>query len=356
MRLKWNGSFEVYRIFARGVRLRGRLVHGRVSWGQIDKLLPPPSNKPFALPDFVLDIADSTISLATPFGPVGFALEGNGKLSGGFKGHAAVVSPRLVPGRCAATNLRANVAVAVVARQPQDRGAGDARPLHLSRPAASTSPRRASMPRRASTKRSPASTAAGGWRSAPWSPAPTASPTSPATSPTMARSTTFDGRVKLSAQKSRMATIYADRTRLDGGYQLGMRDGTFDMVGDYAADSAALDPSHARRRDPAARRRGQDPDRPGRHQHRQCDQPHRAQLQLGRAHQGRQLPRRRRGADHRRQHRRAERRPRAGLRRQRRDLLLAVGRAADRRQYRDGRRRTSAAAESAFASRAPERR
>jgi hypothetical protein len=75
-RVKWDGSFEVYRIVARGVRLRGRLVHGKVSWGQVDKLMPPPSNKPFALPDFVVDIADSSISLATPFGPLGFAVEG----------------------------------------------------------------------------------------------------------------------------------------------------------------------------------------------------------------------------------------------------------------------------------------
>src|SRR5919112_1745507 len=122
MRLKWNGSFEVYRVVARGVRLRGRLVHGRVSWGQIDKLLPPPTNKPFALPEFVLNVADSTISLATPFGPLGFALEGNGKLSGGFAGHAVVASPRLVPGRCAASNLHAAVAVAVVARRPRMEG------------------------------------------------------------------------------------------------------------------------------------------------------------------------------------------------------------------------------------------
>jgi hypothetical protein len=78
MRVKWNGSFELYRIVARGVRLRGRLVNGKVSWGQIDKLLPPPSNKPFALPDFVLDVADRSISLATPFGPVGVAIQGNG--------------------------------------------------------------------------------------------------------------------------------------------------------------------------------------------------------------------------------------------------------------------------------------
>ena len=59
MRLKWNGSFEVYRVFARGVRLRGRLVHRKVSWGQIDKLMPPPSNKPFQLPNFAVDVRDA---------------------------------------------------------------------------------------------------------------------------------------------------------------------------------------------------------------------------------------------------------------------------------------------------------
>src|SRR3954465_1434943 len=119
MRLKWDGSFEVYRVFARGVRLRGKLVRGKVSWGQIDKLLPPPSNKPFALPSFSLDVADSSIALATPFGPLGLALEGNGQLSGGFKGRAALASPRLVPGRCGVENLRLNAAVAVIARRPQ---------------------------------------------------------------------------------------------------------------------------------------------------------------------------------------------------------------------------------------------
>src|SRR3954465_10274645 len=102
MRLKWDGSFEVYRIVARGVRLRGRLVHGKVSWGQIDKLLPPPTNKPFQLPNFAIDVADSSISLATPFGPVGVALKGSGKLSGGFKGQLALASPQLTPGRCTA--------------------------------------------------------------------------------------------------------------------------------------------------------------------------------------------------------------------------------------------------------------
>ena len=44
-------------------------------------------------PTSSLDVADSSIALATPFGPVGVALEGNGKLSGGFKGHAARRQP-----------------------------------------------------------------------------------------------------------------------------------------------------------------------------------------------------------------------------------------------------------------------
>jgi hypothetical protein len=165
MRLKWDGSFKVYRVVARGVRLRGRLIHGKVSWGQIDKLMPPPSKKPFALPDFVLDVADSSISLATPFGPIGLALEGNGKLSGGFKGHAALASPRLVPGRCAALNLRANVALAVVARRPENRRARHHRPVHLPGEQIRCRRLRASMPMRASTKLSLTSTAVDGWRS-----------------------------------------------------------------------------------------------------------------------------------------------------------------------------------------------
>ena len=45
MRLKWDGSVEFYRIAARGVRLQGRVVGNKVSWGQIDRLLPPPTRQ-----------------------------------------------------------------------------------------------------------------------------------------------------------------------------------------------------------------------------------------------------------------------------------------------------------------------
>src|SRR6476659_1093345 len=241
-RLKWNGGFEVYRIVARGVRLRGRLVTGRVSWGQIDKLMPPPSNKPFALPDFVLDIDDSTISLATPFGPLGFALQGNGKLSGGFTGHAALISPRLAPGRCAATNLRANLAVAVVARRPHIDG-----PVALERFDCPASRFDIAAPRfdaKASFNESFTSIDGSGRMAINTLVAGANGLANFLGDITYKGSLgNVDGRVKLSAQKSRMGTIFADRTRLDGAYHLGIREGRFALDGDYAADSGALDPS-----------------------------------------------------------------------------------------------------------------
>jgi hypothetical protein len=241
-RVTWNGSFEVYRIVARGVRLRGKLVNGRVSWGQIDKLLPPPSGKPFALPDFVLNIADSTISLATPFGPVGVALQGNGKLSGGFKGHAAIVSPRLVPGRCAAADFRASMAVAVVARRPQVEG-----PVSLSQLSCPASRFEIASPRfdaRASFNESFTSIDGRGRMAINSLIAGANGLANFAGDITYKGSLgSVDGRVRLAAQNSRMATITADRTRLDGAYHLGIREGTFEMVGDYAASSAALAPS-----------------------------------------------------------------------------------------------------------------
>jgi hypothetical protein len=242
MRLKWNGDFEVYRIVARGVRLRGRLVHGKVSWGQIDKLLPPPSNKPFQLPNIVLDIADSGISLATPFGPVGIALQGTGNVSGGFKGVAAIASPRLVPGRCAAEHLHAHVALAVVARHPQIDG-----PVMLSRFSCPASRFDITAPRfDAKASFNEAFTRVDGRGRM-------AIATLIAGENGLANFNgemnykgsldDVDGDVRLAAQRSRLATIYANRTRLTGHYRLSMTQGTFGLAGDYAADNANLAPS-----------------------------------------------------------------------------------------------------------------
>jgi hypothetical protein len=103
-------------------------LEGRqVSWGQVDKLLPPPSGKPFRLPDIVLDIADSRIRLDTPYGRMGFAVLGRGNLTGGFNGRLALSGPRLDVGACTLESVHSNVAIAVVARRPHVAGPVTAR-------------------------------------------------------------------------------------------------------------------------------------------------------------------------------------------------------------------------------------
>ncbi|HEX6218764.1 MAG TPA: hypothetical protein VFZ35_05780, partial [Sphingomicrobium sp.] len=242
VRLKWNGSFEIYRIVARGVRLRGRLVDGKVSWGQIDNLLPPPSGKPFELPDFALDIADSTISLATPFGPFGIAIEGNGQLTGGFKGRVAAVSPKVTPGQCVMTEMRTNLAVEVVARRPHAVG-----PFTLDRLSCPASRFEIVKPRfDVDTRFNESFTNYDGKGRM-------AIETLVAGENGLAAfvgDLTFNGNpeatygtLKLAAQRSRLSTIYADRTRLEGKYRLGITGGTLVMVGEYAANSASLDQS-----------------------------------------------------------------------------------------------------------------
>ena len=132
MRLKLDGSADVYRIVARGLRLRGTVApSGRVSWGELDKLLPPPSGKPFTLPDVAVDIADSSISLRTPWGPLGFAIAGAGNLAGGFKGRYVTSSPHLVTGRCFAHLVRGSGAVGDHRPAAARRRAAERRQLHL---------------------------------------------------------------------------------------------------------------------------------------------------------------------------------------------------------------------------------
>ena len=241
-RIKWNGSIEVYRVVARGVRLRGRLVHGRVSWGQIDRLLPPPSGKPFQLPNFVLDVADSSIALATPFGPLGVALQGTGNLTGGFKGRMAASSPRLIPGRCTITNLRANTAVSVEARRPRVQG-----PLTLGRLNCPKSRLEMVEPRfDISSKFNESFTSYdGSGRMAIRTLAAGDNGLAAFVGDLTFRGspTATYGSVRLAAQRSRLATIFADRTRLTGQYRLGVTGGTLVFVGDYAATSATLAPS-----------------------------------------------------------------------------------------------------------------
>lgn len=240
-RLKWNGNFEVYRIVARGVRLHGRLEHGRVSWGQIDKLMPPPSNKPFALPNFAVDVSDSSIALVTPFGPLGISLDGNGKLSGGFTGHAAIVSPQLLTGRCAAINLRATLGIAVLARRPQLTG-----PVALDRFTCPLSRFEVVSPlfdAKASFSESFNNVNGRGRMAIQMLKAGANDLANFAGDISYKGSLhDVDGRVRLAAQRSRMATVTAARTGLNARYHLGISSGNFWLAGGFAVDNSTLDP------------------------------------------------------------------------------------------------------------------
>ncbi|HEU4960546.1 MAG TPA: YdbH domain-containing protein [Sphingomonas sp.] len=104
------------------VRLRGRLVDGRLSLGAIDRLLPPPSGKPFALPHLDIAVDDGRMRLETPAGVVGLKLSGSGVLDDGFSGHLAAVSERLAIGPCTASRVAATVAIAIADARPHVAG------------------------------------------------------------------------------------------------------------------------------------------------------------------------------------------------------------------------------------------
>ena len=242
MRIRLNGKVEIYRVVARGVRLHGRVEGGRVRFGQLDKLLPPPSGKPFTFPDISVDLADSSIALATPFGPLGIAVEGAGNLTGGFRGRLAAASQRLVPGRCALDGFRAAVGVSITARQPRVTG-----PISADRFFCPSSAIALASPRfdvdanfseaferfTGKGRMSAASLQAGDNGLAAINAGLTFG----------GDPTRVLGTLNLSAGRARLAQIGAERTRLKGSYLLNAAKGQVALVADYAAQGADLAPS-----------------------------------------------------------------------------------------------------------------
>ncbi|WP_158703014.1 intermembrane phospholipid transport protein YdbH family protein [Allosphingosinicella vermicomposti] len=113
---------SVEKITARGVRLKGRMVNGKLRLGEIDKLLPPPSGAPFALPDLNVDVADVSMSLTGPAGRIGLAIEGRGNLSNGFKGKVAALSRQIDFGTCRVLAAATYFDVAIADRRPAVKG------------------------------------------------------------------------------------------------------------------------------------------------------------------------------------------------------------------------------------------
>lgn len=113
---------KVSKVTARGVRLYGRIVEGKLNLGSVDRLLPPPSGKPFSLPDLDMDVADAAVGIDTPIGSFGIAVEGKGNLSDGFDGKAAATSRSLLVSGCAVDRPTAYFNVAINDRRPSVAG------------------------------------------------------------------------------------------------------------------------------------------------------------------------------------------------------------------------------------------
>ncbi|MEO8375434.1 MAG: hypothetical protein ABI471_09425, partial [Sphingomonas bacterium] len=95
------------------VRMNARLIGGKLWLGAIDRLLPPPSGKPFTLPAFYADIEDARIRLVAPQGVVGLKLSGKGRLNDGFSGKLAAVSDRLDFGGCVTDRVGGATAIRI---------------------------------------------------------------------------------------------------------------------------------------------------------------------------------------------------------------------------------------------------
>ncbi|WP_294121973.1 YdbH domain-containing protein [Sphingomonas sp.] len=243
VKIGWTGSVKIYRVVARGVRLNGRLLQsGKVTWGQVDKLLPPPSGKPFTLPDLTVDLKDATIALATPYGRLGFAVEGRGNLSGGFAGKLAASSSGLDLGKCRLDQFRALVDIGVISRRPNVKG-----PIHSQGFHCPASNMRLMQPRmeidssfaegfdslRGRGQLSMTSLEAGHNGLA-----------------NVVSNLTFGGspqrmigQIDLAAERARLAGILANRTRFDGRYKLDSEQGRLIVLGDYGANNVTLTPS-----------------------------------------------------------------------------------------------------------------
>ncbi len=95
------------------VRVNGRIVDGALSLGSLDRLMPPPSGKPFSLPRLSVEVADAQLRLESDAGLVVLGLRGKGLLTDGFAGTVRARSAQLKLGSCDLLGLGAEMRVRI---------------------------------------------------------------------------------------------------------------------------------------------------------------------------------------------------------------------------------------------------
>jgi hypothetical protein len=104
------------------VRVSARLADGRLSLGSLDRLMGPPSGKPFTLPTLDVAVEDARIALATPYGLARIAVSGEGRLDDGFSGRSRLMAPTLAVGGCTLAQASGELRLWVDARRPHVMG------------------------------------------------------------------------------------------------------------------------------------------------------------------------------------------------------------------------------------------
>jgi hypothetical protein len=226
-------------ITARGVRLRGRLVNGRVSLGQVDKLLPPPTGAPFQFPDQNIDVADASLRLDTPAGRIGIALAGKGNLADGFRGEMAAMSHGLYVGTCRLDRPRAYWKVGIDVLRPTLIGPLTAASIACGDRLALNAPRIELAGRLGPalrTWRGNAQVRANGAR------------LGPNRMNLLAANLTYEGdaaatkgAVEFASAGARLGGYSAERTRLDGRYSVSIKTGDVSLLGEAGARSVSAE-------------------------------------------------------------------------------------------------------------------
>jgi translocation and assembly module TamB len=117
------GGVQATAIRAGGVRLRGRVVDGRLTLGDLDKLLPKSDGKePFSIPKLDIDLFDTRVLVDSPWGVVAARIDGRGNPSSGFNGTVAAIAPSLMVEGCKGTRVTAYLDVGVRQGAPTMRG------------------------------------------------------------------------------------------------------------------------------------------------------------------------------------------------------------------------------------------
>ena len=111
------------------VRMRGRIVDGALSLGTIDRLMPAPSGKPFALPRLIVDVRDAQLRLDSDAGQVELGLSGRGMLSDGFAGMLGARSARLQASGCVLDGLASQMHLRIRSGAPAMEGPAHATQL-----------------------------------------------------------------------------------------------------------------------------------------------------------------------------------------------------------------------------------